>query len=154
MASTKRAAAAKKPAAGKKAVTLPGAPKGKVSAAPVAEGDAPVKAYIATLPSPHKAIVQAVDRLAGATIPGLRRGIKWGMPFYGNDLGWFASCGAFKDHVKVNFFHGTKLKPVPPAGKAKYVRSVDLERLADLDKDQVADWLRQASAMPGLGAGK
>ncbi len=141
-------------AQGKPARTLPGAKTGKASAAAAAEGDAPVKAYIASLPAPQRAIAKRFDKLIAKTLPGIRRCIKWGMSFYGTETGWFVSCGGFVDHVKITFLHGTKLEPAPPVGTGKYTRGVDVERAADLDEVQVADWIVQASRFPGLGAGR
>ncbi|MFA5943421.1 MAG: DUF1801 domain-containing protein [Candidatus Thermoplasmatota archaeon] len=137
---------------GKVAKPLPGARTGKVSSANLAIGDAPVKAYIATLPPAQKAIAKRFDTLVARTMPEIQRCIKWGMPFYGTEVGWFVSCGGFVDHVKVTFLHGTKLKPVPPVGTGKYTRGVDLETVADLDEPQLAAWIVQASKFPGLGA--
>ncbi|MFO1077839.1 MAG: DUF1801 domain-containing protein [Planctomycetota bacterium] len=156
-----KASIAKKPARargrtaaqGKVAKTLPGAPKGKASAAAAAVGDAPVMAYIAGLPAPQRAIAQRFDRLIARTLPGIRRCIKWGMSFYGAADGWFVSCGGFADHVKITFLHGAKLSPVPPVGTGKYTRGVDVARAADLDDELLAAWIRQASKLPGLGAG-
>lgn len=141
-------------AQGKLARTLPGAKTGKASAAPPAVGDAPVRAYIASLPAPQRAIANKFDALIARTLPGIRRCIKWGMSFYGTDTGWFVSCGGFADHVKITFLHGTKLSPVPPVGTGKYTRGVDVERVADLDEARLAAWIVQASKFPGLGAGK
>jgi hypothetical protein len=141
-------------AQGKVAKTLPGAKTGRVSPALPALGDAPVRAYIASLPAPQRAIAKTFDALIAKTLPGIQRCIKWGMSFYGLDRGWFCSCGGFADHVKVTFLHGTKLKPVPPVGTGKYTRGVDIERAADMDEQRLAAWIRQASKFPGLGAGK
>jgi len=146
-----RAARKRSPAQGKVARTLPGAKTGKASAAPPAVGDEPVRAYIASLPSPQRAICKRFDALIGKTLPGIQRCIKWGMSFYGLDNGWFVSCGGFVDHVKITFLHGTKLKPVPPVGTGKFTRGVDVEREADLDERRLAAWLRQVAKFPGLG---
>lgn len=134
------------------AKTLPGAPKGKVSAAAVAEGNAPVRAYIEALPKEQRAIAQHFDALAATTLPGIRRCIKWGMPFYGLADGWFVSCGGFADHVKITFLRGQELVPVPPVGTGKYTRGVDVRTKAEMDDRQLVDWLRQISTKPGLGA--
>jgi hypothetical protein len=142
---------ARKAAQGKIARTLPGAKPGKVSAAPPAVGDAPVRAYIASLPAAQRAIARRFDALIAATIPGIQRCIKWGMSFYGTDNGWFVSCGGFADHVKVTFLHGTKLAPTPPVGTGKFTRGVDVEDVADMDEEQIASWIVQASKFPGLG---
>ncbi len=139
---------------GRVARTLPGAKRGKASAAPPALGEAPVRAYIHRLPARQRAIAQRFDALIEATLPGIHRCIKWGMSFYGTDAGWFVSCGGFADHVKITFLHGTKLMPVPPVGTGKYTRGVDVTRAADLDAQQLAAWIVQASRFPGLGARK
>jgi len=142
------------PQQGKVARPLPGATTGKASAAKAEVGDAPVRAYIASLPPAQRAIAKRVDAIAADALPGLQRSVKWGMAFYGVGNGWCFSCGGFADHVKVTFLHGTALKPVPPVGTAKYTRGVDLETVAQVDEEQLADWMRQASSRPGLGAGK
>ncbi|MCB9884778.1 MAG: DUF1801 domain-containing protein [Planctomycetes bacterium] len=150
----KKPVRARSAAQGKVARTLPGAKTGKASAAAPAVGDAPVRAYIASLPAAQRAIARRFDTLIGKTIPGVHRCIKWGMSFYGAGDGWFVSCGGFVDHVKITFLHGTKLKPVPPVGTGKYTRGVDVEHAKDLDEQQVAAWILQASRFPGLGAGR
>ena len=55
---------------------------GKASDAKAAEGDAPVFAYIASLPQPQRAIAERIDALAAQTLPGLRRSVKWGMAYF------------------------------------------------------------------------
>ena len=139
-------------AQGKVAKPLPGAKTGKASAAKAELGDQPVFAYIRGLPQPQRAIAERVDALAAKTLPGLQRSVKWGMAFYGVGNGWCFSCGGFADHVKVTFLHGTALKPVPPVGTAKYTRGVDLETVGDIDAAQLASWMKQVVAHPGLGA--
>ena len=140
-------------AQGRIARPLPGAKTGKASAAAAAVGDAPVRAYIRGLPQPQRGIAERVDALAARTFPEkLQRSVKWGMAFYGVGNGWAFSCGGFADHVKVTFLHGTALKPVPPVGTGKYTRGVDVVSMADLDEGQVASWMKQAAARPGLGA--
>jgi hypothetical protein len=141
-------------AQGKVGKTLPGAKTGRASAFAPAEGDAPVRAYIASLPPTQRTIAERFDAIMAQAIPGIRRCIKWGMSFYGTDTGWFVSCGGFVDHVKITFLHGTKLDPVPPVGTGKYTRGVDVERVGDLDASQLTAWLQQARCFPGLGAGR
>ena len=131
-----------------------GAKTGKARAAKAEVGDAPVRAYIASLPPTQRLIAKRVDAIAAKTLPGLQRSVKWGMAFYGVGNGWAFSCGGFADHVKVTFLYGTALKPVPPVGTAKYTRGVDLVSVADVDETQLASWMKQASSRPGLGAGK
>jgi len=134
---------------------LPKAMNGKASPAKAADGDQPVFDYIASLPQPQRGVAEAVDALAAATLPGLRRGVKWGMAYYGVGDGWCFSCGAFADHVKVMFINGaTVLDPVPPVtptGMGKSTRGVELASVDDIDEQQLAEWMRQVTSVPGMG---
>ncbi|NQX26099.1 DUF1801 domain-containing protein [Microbacteriaceae bacterium VKM Ac-2854] len=138
-----------------KGKTLPEAMTGRASPAKAAVGDAPVHAYIAGLPQPQRGIAEAVDALAAATLPNLQRAVKWGMAYYGVGDGWCFSCGGFAHDVKVMFINAaTLLDPVPPVtpiGMGKATRGVELTALDDLDEAQLADWMRQITAVPGLG---
>lgn len=130
---------------------------GRASPAKAAVGDKPVFAYIASLPDAQRAIAEAVDALAARTLPGLTRSIKWGMSYYGVGDGWCFCCGAFDDHVKLMFVNGTTLEPVPPVtpvAMGKATRGLELATLADLDEEQVADWMRQITSRPGVGGRK
>jgi hypothetical protein len=130
---------------------------GKASAAKAAVGDQPVFDYIASLPEPQRAIVQAVDSLAATTLPGLERSVKWGMAYYGVGDGWCFSCGAFAGHVKLMFINGAALDPAPPVtpvAMGKSTRGVELAALSELDSPQVADWMRQVTSVPGVGGKK
>jgi hypothetical protein len=136
------------------AAALPAAMTGRASPAKAAVGDKPVFAYIAGLPEPQRSIAERVDALAARTLPALQRSVKWGMAWYGVGDGWYFSCGGFEGHVKLTFGRGTSLTPVPPAtpiGMGKDSRGVDLESVDDIDDRQVAEWMRQAAAMPGFG---
>ena len=84
---------------------------GKASAAKAAVGDAPVFAYIGSLPQPQRGIAERIDQLAARTLPGLQRSVKWGMSYYGVGDGWCFSCGAFAGHVKLMFVNGATLIP-------------------------------------------
>ncbi len=151
---TRQPAQKRTAAQGKLAKPLPGAKTGRASAFAPAEGDAPVRAYIASLPAAQRAIAKRFDAIVAQAIPGIRRCIKWGMSFYGTERGWFVSCGGFADHVKITFLHGTKLSPVPPVGTGKYTRGVDVVRVHQLAGHPLVRWLAQAKALPGLGAGR
>jgi len=134
--------------------TLPAAMTGRASPAKAAVGDKPVFAYISSLPQPQRSIAERVDALAAATLPGLQRSVKWGMAWYGVGDGWCFACGGFEGHVKLAFGRGTSLTPVPPVtpiGMGKATRGVDLTAVDDLDERQVAEWMRQAAAIPGFG---
>jgi hypothetical protein len=139
---------------GTRLTTLPAAMTGRASPAKAAVGDEPVFAYISSLPQPQRSIAERVDALAAATLPGLQRSVKWGMAWYGVGDGWCFACGGFEGHVKLAFGRGTSLTPVPPVtpiGMGKATRGVDLTAVDDLDKRQVAEWMRQAAAIPGFG---
>lgn len=130
---------------------------GKASAAKAADGDKPVFAYIASLPQPQRGIAEAVDALAARTLPGLQRSVKWGMSYYGVGDGWCFCCGGFADHVKLMFVNGTTLNPVPPVtpiAMGKSTRGVELKSVAELDEHQVAEWMKQIAAVPGVGRKK
>jgi hypothetical protein len=149
---------ARSAAVGDAATSLPASMlTGKASAAKAAEGDAPVFAYIASLPQPQRGIAERVDRLAAKTLPGLQRAVKWGMSYYGVGDGWCFCCGGFTDHVKLMFVNGVTLAPVPPVtpvAMGKATRGVELRVADDLDERQVAAWMRQITTAPGVGGTK
>jgi hypothetical protein len=142
----------------KAATTLPESMvTGKASPAKAAVGDKPVFAYIASLPQPQRGIAERIDALAAKTLPGLQRSVKWGMSYYGVGDGWCFCCGGFAGHVKLMFVNGAALVPVPPVtpvAMGKSTRGVELESLDDLDECQIADWMKQVAAVPGVGRKK
>jgi hypothetical protein len=120
-----------------------------------ADGDAPVQAYIAAMPGWKREIGRRLDALVTRTVPGVRKAVKWNSPFYGingglEHQGWFLSFHTFTNYVKVTWFKGTSLKPVPPGGKAKEARWIDIHE-SDFDQAQLEAWIRQAAALPGWG---
>ena len=136
------------------ATTLPEAMTGRASPAKAAVGDTPVFSYIASLPQPQRGIAERVDALAARTLPGLQRSVKWGLSYYGVGDGWCFCCGGFASHVKLMFVNGATLKPVPPVtpvGMGKSTRGVELRSVDDLDERQVAAWMKQIAAVPGVG---
>lgn len=145
-------------AKGKAATALPESMvTGKASPAKAAVGDKPVFAYITSLPQPQRDIAERVDALAAKTLPGLQRSVKWGMSYYGVGDGWCFCCGGFADHVKLMFVNGAALKPVPPVtpvAMGKSTRGVELKSADDLDERQLAAWMIQVAAVPGVGGKK
>jgi hypothetical protein len=116
-----------------------------------ADGDAPVHAYIAAMPGWKRDVGRRLDALIVRTVPGVRKAVKWNSPFYGIEgQGWFLNFHCFTKYVKVAFFRGTSLRPVPPGeSKHKEVRYLDLHEDDQLDEAQMATWIRQAAALPG-----
>ena len=115
-----------------------------------ADGDVPVQAYIAAMPGWKRDLGKRLDALIVRTVPGVRKAVKWNSPFYGIEgKGWFLSFHVFTRYVKVTFFRGTSLRPVPPgASKHKDVRHCDIHQ-GELDEAQMAKWVKQAAALPG-----
>lgn len=113
-------------------------------------GDAPVQAYIAAMPGWKKALGQRLDKIIERTVPGVSKAVKWNTPFYGIEGdGWFIAFHCFTRYVKVTFFRGTSLRPVPP-GESKHpeVRYLDIHE-GQFDEAQFVDWVKQASKLPG-----
>jgi len=116
-----------------------------------ADGDAPVQAYIAAIPGWKRDTARRLDALIVRTLPDVRKAVKWNSPFYGVEgKGWFLSFHCFTRYVKVTFFRGTSLRPVPPGeSKQKHVRYLDIFENHQLDEAKFAAWIRQAAARPG-----
>jgi len=116
------------------------------------EGDAPVQAYIAAMPGWKRDLGKRLDAIIVRTVPDVQKAVKWNSPFYGvAGQGWFLGLHTFKHYVKVAFFRGASLKPVPPgASKSKDTRYVDIREGDALDEAQIADWVKQAAALPGF----
>jgi len=118
---------------------------------PKGEGDAPVQAYIDATPGWKQDVVRRIDQLIVKTVPNVYKAVKWNSPFYGfEDEGWFVSLHGFDKYVKVTFFRGTSLDPVPPgASKTPETRYYDI-REGELDEKQFVAWIRQASKLPPM----
>ena len=114
-----------------------------------ADGDAPLQAYIAAMPGWKRDIGKRLDALIVRNVPNVRKAVKWNSPMYGIEgQGWFLGFHVFTHYVKVTFFRGTSLRPVPPGGTGKDARWIDIHE-ADLDEAQMATWVTQAAALPG-----
>ena len=120
-----------------------------------ADGDAPVRAYIAAMPGWKRDVGRRLDALITRTVPGVRRAVKWNSPLYGvespgQENRWFLGVHVFMKYVKVAFFRGASLRPVPPGeSKQKEVRYIDIHEDDPLDEAQFAAWVKQASQLPG-----
>jgi hypothetical protein len=117
-----------------------------------ADGDAAVQAYIAAMPGWKREIGKRLDALIARNVPKLRKAVKWNSPFYGIEgQGWFLSFHVFTRYVKLAFFRGASLRPVPPgASKGKDTRYIDIHEGDEIDEAQMARWVKQAAALPGF----
>jgi hypothetical protein len=116
-----------------------------------AEGDAPVQAYIVAMPGWKRDLGRRLDAIIERSVPNVRKAVKWNSPFYGiESRGWFLGFHVFTRYVKVSFFRGASLRPVPPGtSKQKEVRYLDIHEDDELDEAQFASWVKQAAALPG-----
>jgi hypothetical protein len=117
-----------------------------------ADGDAPVQAYIAAMPGWKSDLGKRLDALIVRNVPNVRKAVKWNSPLYGIEgQGWFLGFHTFTRYVKVAFFRGASLRPVPPgASKSKDTRYIDIHEGDELDEAQMANWVKQAVTLPGF----
>ena len=115
------------------------------------DGDAPVQAYLAAMPGWKGDVGRILDSIIVATVPNVQKAVRWNSPFYGIDNeGWFVSFHCLAKYVKVTFFAGDSLNPRPPVGSQQPgVRYLHVYEGEQLDQAQFADWVTQASALPG-----
>lgn len=116
---------------------------------PKGDGDGPVQDYIAAMPGWKQEVGRTLDRIISEALPGVRKAVRWNTPFYGIDDGWFLGFHCLTRYVKVSFFHGAALDPVPPGtSKQQHVRYLDIYEDNVIDETQFADWVRQAAQLP------
>ncbi|MDR0183237.1 DUF1801 domain-containing protein [Lysobacter arvi] len=119
---------------------------------PKGYGDAPVQAYIDAMPGWKRDVWRRLDTLIETTLPNVRKAVKWNSPLYGahGDEGWFLGVHCFTRYIKVSFFLGASLKPMPPGeSKMAHVRYLDIHENEPVDVPQFKSWLEQASKLPG-----
>jgi hypothetical protein len=116
-----------------------------------ADGDAAVQAYIAAMPGWKCDVGRRLDALIVRTVPGVRKAVKWNSPLYGMEgEGWFLGVHCYTKYVKVAFFRGTSLRPVPPGeSRTKHTRYLDISEHDRIDEAQLTAWVKQASQLPG-----
>ena len=148
---SKKSAKVAKKAAAKRVAAKPTLLAGGNPQIAKADGDAPVQAYIAAMPDWKGDVGRRLDALIGRTVPGVCKAVKWNTPFYGVEgQGWFLGFHCITKYVKVAFFRGTSLRPVPPGeSKSKDTRYLDIHEDDQLDETQFAGWVKQASQLPG-----
>lgn len=119
---------------------------------PKGDGEEPVRAYLDAMPGWKRGIGERLDALIVQTVPGVVKAVRWNSPFYGVEgKGWFLSVHCLTKYVKVTFFAGTALRPIPSGGtpKSKEVRWIDVYEDEPFDEAQMAEWVRQAAVLPG-----
>jgi hypothetical protein len=144
-------AAPPKKATSKRVAAKPALLSGGNPQIPKADGDAPVQAYIAAMPGWKREVGRRLDTLIVRTVPNVRKAVRWNTPFYGIEgEGWFLGFHCFTRYVKVSFFRGASLRPLPPGeSKQKDVRYLDIHEDDPFDEERIASWIRQASDLPG-----
>ena len=115
------------------------------------EGNAPVQAYIAAMPAWKADVGRSLDALVTRTVPDVRKAVKWNSPFYGVEgRGWFLSFHCFTKYVKLTFFNGASLDPLPPVkSRDENVRYLHVHEGQPIDENRLANWIEQAAAQPG-----
>ena len=118
-----------------------------------ADGDAPVQAYIAAMPGWESDVGRRLDAIIMRTVPDVRKAVRWNSPFYGMEgQGWFLNFHCFAKYVKLAFFSGSSLEPLPPGeSKDESVRYLSIYEDDQFDEEQFAAWVKQASQLPGWG---
>ena len=116
-----------------------------------AYGDAPVQEYIGAMPGWKRDVGRRIDAIIVRSVPGVYKAVKWNTPFYGIEgEGWFLGFHCITKYIKVAFFRGTSLRPVPPVeSKQKEVRYLHIHEGDEIDEAQFASWVKQASKLPG-----
>jgi hypothetical protein len=148
---SKKSAKVAKKAAAKRAGPKPRLLAGGNPQIAKADGDAPVEAYIAAMPGWKSDVGRRLDALIVRTVPGVCKAVKWNTPFYGIEgQGWFLGFHCLTKYIKVAFFRGTSLRPMPPGeSKSQDTRYLDIHEDDQIDEELVASWIKQASELPG-----
>lgn len=122
---------------------------------PKGDGDEPVQRYIDAMPGWKHEVGRYLDDLISRTVPEVEKAVRWNSPFYGLEgQGWFLSFHCFDRYVKVTFFKGNALDPMPPVASKHpeprylHVHEHDLAH-GKVDEPQLERWIEQASRIPG-----
>jgi hypothetical protein len=115
------------------------------------DGDAPVQAYIAAMPGWKSEAGRRLDEIITHAVPNVQKAVKWNSPFYGVEgQGFFLSYHCFAKYIKLAFFQGASLHPIPPvASKDENTRYVHIHEGEEINETQMTDWIKQAAALPG-----
>jgi hypothetical protein len=115
------------------------------------DGDAPVQQYFAAMPGWKRDVGRRLDALIVRAVPAVHKAVKWNSPFWGIDGdGWFMGLHVFTRYIKIAFFRGATLRPVPPGeSKDKNTRYLNIYEDDELDEAQLTKWVKQAASRPG-----
>ena len=118
---------------------------------PKGDGDAPVQAYIAAMPGWKSEAGRRLDEIITRAVPNIQKAVKWNSPFYGVEgKGYFLSYHCFAKYIKLAFFQGASLHPIPPvASRDENTRYVHIHEGEEIDDARITDWVKQAAALPG-----
>lgn len=118
---------------------------------PKGHGDAPVQAYIAALTGWKQTVVRRLDALVTDAVPEVRKAVKYNSPLYGMDgETWFLGIHVMTRYVKVAFFNGRSLDPMPPVeSKTAHARYLHVSEQEPLDEAVFIAWAKAASELPG-----
>ena len=119
---------------------------------PKGDGDAPVQAWISAVPGWKRELARRIDALITRDVPKVHKAVKWNSPFYGVEgMGWFLSFHVYTHYVKLAFFNGTSLRPMPPGeSKTANTRYLDIREGEEVNAAQLAKWVKQAAKLPGF----
>ena len=118
-----------------------------------ADGDAPVQAYIAAMPGWKSDAGRRLDALITGAVPGVKKAVKWNSPLYGTEgRGWFVGVHCFAKYIKIAFFNGASLSPMPPVeSKGERARYLHIHEGDEIDEGLLTRWMKQASELDGWG---
>lgn len=115
------------------------------------DGDAVVQSYIDAIPGWKQEAMRKLDALVVKTLPDVKKAMRWNSAFYSMEgQGYFMAVHMTKNYVKAALFFGAQLDPVPPVtSKDKNTRYFHIYEAEAPSEAQIADWIRQAAAIPG-----
>ena len=118
---------------------------------PKGDGDAPVQAYITAMPGWKREVGRRLDELIERAIPDVVKAVRWNQPMYATEGGGYVvSFRCFTRYIKLTFFDGAELDPVPPVDfKDPREKAFHVEEDDELDEEQLVTWFRQAAVGPG-----
>ena len=131
---------------------LPGIEASAALVKAAADGDAPVRTFIAAMPGWKREVGRTLDELIVEHVPGVKKAVRWNTPFYGVEgRGWFLGFHCITKYVKVAFFNGASLEPMPPVESKKAdVRYYHIHEGEEIDRQQLVSWIKQAAKLPGM----